>query len=83
MRFFIFAILVFGLTAPLMATDAEARVTVRQLSKHCGGDQKTYCAKVSYGNAMTECFVKHKEKLRPMCRKLVDRIEAGERVSLF
>jgi hypothetical protein len=75
------ATLALGLTLAL-STQALA-VSVWQLSDLCGKDAKAYCDGVGYGDAMTECLNTHKAKISPQCRALVDRINGGEKVSLF
>ncbi len=65
-----------------LAGPAQA-VTVWELSGICGDDAKAYCDGVGYGDAMTDCLNTHKKKISAGCKVLVDRINGGEKVSLF
>jgi hypothetical protein len=68
----------------LLFTSASAwAVSLMDVIGKCGDDAKTYCQGVGYGDPMTACLAKYKVKLKPDCRLIVDRIEAGDRVSLF
>ena len=58
-------------------------VSVSQLARDCGDDSKVYCKGVGYGDAMTRCLTDNYKKLRPECRVLVDRVNNGEKVTLF
>ncbi len=71
------AILFAALTTSAMA------VSVGELAGKCGDDAKAYCEGVGYGDAMTECLVKHRAKLQTECGVIVDRIKNGESVTLF
>jgi hypothetical protein len=71
------AILLAALTTSAMA------VSVGEIASKCGYDAKAYCDGVGYGDAMTECLVKHRAKLGTECRVIVDRIRDGESVTLF
>ncbi len=64
-------------------TTSALAVSVGELAGKCGDDSKKYCEGVGYGDAMTECLLKHRADLQPACRDIVDRIAAGEGVSLF
>lgn len=65
-----------------LAGPAQA-VTVWELSGKCGDDAKAYCDGVGYGDEMTACLNQHKKQISGQCRALVDRINGGEKVSLF
>lgn len=65
-----------------LATDAGA-VSVMEVVGKCGGDAKTYCQGVGYGDAMTKCLVEHKSKLGAQCKIIVERVANGEPVTLF
>lgn len=69
-------------TVLALATGAAA-VTVMEVAGICGDDAKAYCEGVGYGDAMTECLAKHRKQLQPACKAIVERIENGEKVSLF
>ncbi len=58
-------------------------VSVGELVAKCGDDAKAYCDGVGYGDAMTECLAKQRSKLSGECKVIVDRVKAGEKVSLF
>ena len=60
-----------------------AAVSVMEVAGICGDDAKAHCEGVGYGNAMTQCLAKHKKQLHPACKAIVERIENGEKVSLF
>lgn len=76
-RFALVVGLGFALAGPAQA------VTVWELSGTCGDDAKAYCDGVGYGDAMTACLNTHKKQISAGCRGLVDRINGGEKVSLF
>ena len=75
--------MVIGLVAALALTGAANAVSVWELQGKCGDDAKAYCAGVGYGDAMQDCLNKHKKQLSAECKVLVDRINGGEKVSLF
>lgn len=64
-------------------TSGAMAVSVGELISKCGDDAKVYCDGVGYGDAMTQCLVKHRAKLQDQCKLVVDRIKDGERVTLF
>jgi len=64
-------------------TTGAMAVSVGELVSKCGDDAKAYCQGVGYGDAMTECLVKQRAKLTAECKVIVDRVKAGEKVSLF
>lgn len=76
-RMTVAAILFAALTTGAMA------VSVGELVAKCGDDAKAYCDGVGYGDAMTECLVKQRSELTAECKVIVDRVKAGEKVSLF
>jgi hypothetical protein len=69
--------------AALALTGAAHAVSVWDLQAKCGDDAKAYCKGVGYGDAMQECLNKYKKQLSAPCKLLVDRINGGEKVSLF
>lgn len=64
-------------TAPLGAASLSEVIRV------CGDDGKRLCAGVGYGKPMQTCLASKREKLTPACRALVDRLEKGEKVTIF
>lgn len=69
--------------AALALTSAANAVSVWDLQSKCGDDAKAYCKGVGYGEAMQDCLNQHKKQLSAPCKLLVDRINGGEKVSLF
>ena len=76
-RMTVAVILLAALTTGAMA------VSVGDLVAKCGDDAKAYCEGVGYGDAMTECLAKQRSMLTAECKVIVDRVKAGEKVSLF
>ena len=74
-----------ALTALVLAalTTGAMAVSVGELIGKCGDDAKAYCDGVGYGDAMTECLVTHRAKLKAECKVIVDRVKDGEKVTLF
>lgn len=70
-----------GLT--LLATGQVMAVSVWELSRVCGDDAKAYCDGVGYGDAMQACLDQNYRTLSDGCQAIMDRIRAGEGVSLF
>ena len=66
-----------------LATSNALAVSVFELSGKCGDDAKVYCDGVSYGDAMQECLNANYDELVPACKAVMDRINAGEGVSLL
>jgi hypothetical protein len=64
-------------------TTGAMAVSVGELVAKCGDDAKAHCEGVGYGDAMTECLAKQRAKLTAKCKVIVDRVKAGEKVSLF
>lgn len=64
-------------------TTGAMAVSVGELVAKCGDDAKAFCEGVGYGDAMTECLAKQRAKLTAECKVIVDRVKAGEKVSLF
>ncbi len=64
-------------------TSVAMAVSVGEIAGKCGDDGGKYCEGVSYGDEMTECLLDHRSELSAACRDVVDRIAAGEKVSLF
>lgn len=65
-----------------LVTTANA-VSVGELIGRCGDDAKAYCEGVGYGAPMQKCLDANYKKLSESCRQVMDRIRAGEKVSLF
>ena len=57
--------------------------SLREVIRTCGDDGKLYCKGVGYGEPMQTCLSTNKSKLTPSCKALVERLDAGEKVSLF
>lgn len=74
---------VIGIVAALALSSAANAVSVWDLQGKCGDDAKAYCKGVGYGEAMQDCLNAHKKQLSAECKLLVDRINGGEKVSLF
>ena len=66
----------------ILATPAYA-VSLSEIIRNCKADGKVYCEKSSYGKAMQVCLTQHREVITPACRGVVDRLNAGEKFSLF
>ena len=58
-------------------------IGLRQVIRDCGPDGKMYCKGVGYGAPMQACLSRNKEKLTPVCRAVIDRLDKGEKVTLF
>ena len=65
-----------------LSTNSYA-VSVIEIASKCGDDGKQYCAGVGYGDPMQACLTAHYAKLQPACKVIIDRLKAGEKVSLF
>jgi hypothetical protein len=76
-RLIICALVMMCLAAPATA------VGLRQVIRDCGPDGKIYCKGVGYGAPMQACLSRNKAKLTPVCRAIVDRLDKGEKVTLF
>lgn len=57
--------------------------SLREVIRTCGDDGKRYCEGVGYGKPMQTCLSTNKSKLAPSCHTLVERLDAGEKVTLF
>ena len=66
----------------LSAIPAQA-VGLATLIRICGDDSKALCRGVSYGAPMQACLIRNKAKVTPACRKIVERLENGEKVRVF
>lgn len=75
--------LVLATIAVAAFTTGALAVSVGEIANKCGEDAKAFCKGVGYGDAMTECLATHRTELQPQCKLIVDRIQGGERVSLF
>ncbi len=58
-------------------------VSLRKVISACSDDSGRYCKGVGYGDPMQACLLASRDKLEPQCRAIVDRIAAGEKVTLF
>ena len=67
----------------LAAAASAHAVGLTTLIRICGDDSKALCKGVSYGAQMQACLVKNKAKVTPACRKIVERLEKGEKVRVF
>lgn len=68
------------LAGMLMHTQAAS---LREVIRTCGDDGKLHCEGVGYGKPMQSCLSSNKDKLVPACKTLVERLDAGENVTLF
>lgn len=66
-----------------LGTHGALAVSVGELAGKCGDDAKKYCDGVGYGDAMTQCLEKHHAEISKACAIIVDRVAAGEKVTLF
>ena len=66
----------------LSAGSAHA-IGLTTVIRTCGDDSKALCKGVSYGVPMQACLIKNKTKVTPACRKIVERLEKGEKVRVF
>ena len=67
----------------LCLVPSAGAISLRQVIRDCGPDGKQYCKGVGYGAPMQACLSRNKEKLTPVCRAVVDRLDKGEKVTLF
>jgi hypothetical protein len=65
------------------ASSAAHAVGLTTVIRICGDDSKALCKGVSYGAPMQACLIKNKAKVTPACRKIVERLEKGEKVRVF
>jgi hypothetical protein len=75
--------LVMALALTLLATGSALAVSVFEISGKCGDDGNKYCEGVSYGQTMSDCLNAHYKQLSPDCKLVMDRINKGEKVSVF
>lgn len=66
----------------LIVTNAHA-ASLREVIRTCGDDGKKLCEGVGYGQPMQDCLSSKKPKLTTQCRALVQRLDKGEKVTLF
>ncbi len=71
------------LLVTLCAVSAAHAVGLTTVIRTCGDDSKAYCKGVSYGAPMQACLIRNKAKVTPACRKIVERLEKGEKVRVF
>jgi hypothetical protein len=67
----------------LSCASAAQAVGLTSLIRICGDDSKVLCKGVSYGAPMQACLIRNKAKVTPACRKIVERLEKGEKVRVF
>jgi hypothetical protein len=67
----------------LSAATAAQAVGLTALIRVCGDDAKAQCKGVSYGAPMQACLIRNKAKVTPACRRIVERLEKGEKVRVF
>jgi hypothetical protein len=75
--------LVLTVLVSLALTGSALAVSVFELSSKCGDDGKAYCEGVSYGDAMQDCLNANYKKLSAPCKLVMDRVNGGEKVSIF
>jgi hypothetical protein len=78
MRKFALAILI-----SLTAASAAQAIGLATVIRICGDDSKALCKGVSYGAPMQACLIRNKAKVTLACRKIVERLEKGEKVRVF
>ncbi len=71
------------LVITLFLSGSAYAVSVGQLASNCGDDSKVYCKGVGYGDPMQVCLDQNYKKLAPKCQAIMDRLNAGEGVTLF
>jgi hypothetical protein len=69
--------------ALLLGAAPACAVPLRKVIGDCGADGGAYCEGVGYGAPMQACLSRHKSKLTPACRAIIDRLEKGEGVEIF
>jgi hypothetical protein len=74
------AVVLFLVFSPTTAAQAVGLTTLIRI---CGDDSKSLCKGVGYGAPMQACLIKNKAKVTPACRKIVGRLEKGEKVRVF
>lgn len=67
----------------VMMTGSAGAASLREVIRSCGDDGKKLCNGVKYGKPMQACLAKNKSELQPTCRQLVERLQQGEKVTLF
>lgn len=72
-----------GLCLALLAASGALAVSVGELIGKCGDDAKQHCKGVGYGNAMQVCLGDNYKQLTPQCKAIMDRLDGGEKVTLF
>jgi hypothetical protein len=75
--------LALALLLTLAAASAAHAVGLTTVIRICGDDSKALCKGVSYGAPMQACLIRNKAKVTPSCRKIVERLEKGEKVRVF
>jgi hypothetical protein len=73
----------FTLLVTLSALSAAQAVGLSTVIRTCGDDSKVLCKGVSYGAPMQACLIRNKAKVTPACRRIVERLEKGEKVRVF
>jgi hypothetical protein len=67
----------------LSGVSAAHAVSLTTVIRTCGDDSKALCKGVSYGAPMQACLIRNKAKVTPACRRIVERLEKGEKVRVF
>ncbi len=62
---------------------AAAAASLKEVIATCGDDGERLCKGVGYGKPMQACLESRKDQLTPACKALVDRLQKGEKVTLF
>lgn len=74
---------VFAALAAVSLTGSALAVSIAELAGNCGEDGDRYCEGVSYGEDMQNCLNANYSRLGPACKAIMDRLNDGERVTLF
>jgi hypothetical protein len=72
-----------ALLIALTAASAAHAIGLATVIRVCGDDSKALCKGVGYGAPMQACLIRNKAKVTPACRKIVERLEKGEKVRVF
>ncbi|MDZ7823822.1 MAG: hypothetical protein U5K75_07115 [Ahrensia sp.] len=67
----------------LVSLTAVNAASLREVIRTCGEDGKKFCQGVGYGKPMQTCLSKNKASVTPKCKVLINRLDAGEKVTLF
>lgn len=72
-----------GIVAIFAIVTTANAASLREVIRTCGDDGKKLCEGVSYGQPMQDCLSSKKPQLTSQCRSLVERLDKGEKVTLF